>query len=198
MNEDGTFSDEAILEADHDQLIPGVSATLGWRRARRDADQLVDRVGYPIDGGIKETVAVLRALGIPTSGSCEGHPDRGLAFPWVDVRHPYLFGEHEGTEVNPAIVTANLAVRDRLRSLVEAFYGDAGGEPLDAVRLAPKGIFGATRIRVGPRSIDERGEVHRLAPRQGEMMRFTEFLLDRLRLEAERLTVVASASTTFT
>jgi hypothetical protein len=39
----------------------------------------------PIDKGILETVVALNALDIPTSGSCEGHLDHGLPYPWVDI-----------------------------------------------------------------------------------------------------------------
>jgi hypothetical protein len=39
-----------------------------------------------IDPGIERLVYALNTLGIPTSGSCEGHIDRGYPSPWVSVR----------------------------------------------------------------------------------------------------------------
>lgn len=44
-----------------------------------------DRLGYEIDRGIKETVALLNLLNFPTSASCEGHIDRGIPVPWIDI-----------------------------------------------------------------------------------------------------------------
>lgn len=44
----------------------------------------VDRLGMNIDEGIFETVLYLNAHGLNTTASCEGHLDRGLAFPWVE------------------------------------------------------------------------------------------------------------------
>lgn len=39
----------------------------------------------PIDEGIRETVAMLRAFGIYTSGSCEGHPEKHAVGPYIIV-----------------------------------------------------------------------------------------------------------------
>jgi hypothetical protein len=45
----------------------------------------VDSQGRPIDLGIMGTVLYLNVHGIRTISSCEGHLDRGLAYPWVRV-----------------------------------------------------------------------------------------------------------------
>lgn len=47
-----------------------------------------DALGHEIENGIKETVATLQLLGFPTTGSCEGHSDWGLPYPWVDIAMP--------------------------------------------------------------------------------------------------------------
>lgn len=54
---------------------------------RKNVETLADGLGKGIDEGIKETVAVFNVLDIPTSQSCEGHPDResGGPYPWVRV-----------------------------------------------------------------------------------------------------------------
>ena len=39
-----------------------------------------------IDSGIFDLIVTLNALGFPTSASCEGHLDRGVAAPWVDIQ----------------------------------------------------------------------------------------------------------------
>lgn len=51
-----------------------------------------DKLGEPIDHGIFDTVVILNALGekygFITTASCEGHIDRGLLGPWVDITAP--------------------------------------------------------------------------------------------------------------
>lgn len=56
-----------------------------WDAEKVIVDSITDRLGMPIDSGIKETVIVLRLLGFKTSQSCEGHSDRALPFPWVMI-----------------------------------------------------------------------------------------------------------------
>ena len=48
-------------------------------------DKWGDGLGMPIDSGIKETVIILNLLGVKTSSSCEGHIDRGLPYPWINL-----------------------------------------------------------------------------------------------------------------
>lgn len=55
---------------------------------RHDVDNICDKLGHPIDEGIKETVVMFKANGLPTSESCEGHIESGLPFPWVGVSAP--------------------------------------------------------------------------------------------------------------
>lgn len=55
-----------------------------WEEAEAYAAHLVDRIGCPIDEGIRETVVALNLLGFPTSQSCEGHLDHGCPYPWID------------------------------------------------------------------------------------------------------------------
>ena len=50
-----------------------------------DVDNITDALGLPIDEGIKPLVAALRAWGINTSASCEGHTDRGNSYPWIII-----------------------------------------------------------------------------------------------------------------
>lgn len=47
-----------------------------------------DRLEKPIDKGIVDLVIVLRALGITTTMSCEGHPAWGTGGPYVDIEDP--------------------------------------------------------------------------------------------------------------
>jgi len=56
-----------------------------WNEWSKKVEKITDRIGYPIDPGIKESVIALNVFGIKTDGSCEGHLDRGLPYPWVDI-----------------------------------------------------------------------------------------------------------------
>jgi hypothetical protein len=55
-----------------------------WEEAEAFAAHLVDRLGCPIDSGIREAVVALNLLDFPTSQSCEGHLDHGCSYPWID------------------------------------------------------------------------------------------------------------------
>lgn len=64
--------------ADADLSAPA-RAALDWVREQNDL------LGLGIDAGVERPVAALRMFSIRTSQSCEGHADRALPFPWVDV-----------------------------------------------------------------------------------------------------------------
>ncbi len=93
---------------------------------RRDVNRTVNGLGMPIDKGIRETIVFLWALGFKTSGSCEGHLDRGLPHPWVDFsvaelfgfRLPYDMNEEERKEYR----NKNLEQINRLQKLLDEFY----------------------------------------------------------------------------
>ena len=61
-----------------------------WTQMVARFELVTDRLGRPIDKGIFETVVALNMLGIRTVMSCEGHPNRGLPYPWVEVDTTYL------------------------------------------------------------------------------------------------------------
>lgn len=44
-----------------------------WNRTIEELDRVVDKLGKPIDAGIKETVAAFIVNKFPINGSCEGH-----------------------------------------------------------------------------------------------------------------------------
>lgn len=59
-----------------------------WERKLCEVDALRDKIGKPVDRGIRETVAILQLLGLHTRQSCEGHIGWGLAAPWVQLYVP--------------------------------------------------------------------------------------------------------------
>jgi hypothetical protein len=56
-----------------------------WQQVEAQVNEYRDGLGKRVDAGIKPAVIALNALGFETSGSCEGHLERGDAAPWVDV-----------------------------------------------------------------------------------------------------------------
>jgi hypothetical protein len=58
------------------------------KRIRKEIEQITDGLGMPIDEGIKEAVAIFNAVGLYTSASCEGHIDRGISAPWIEISAP--------------------------------------------------------------------------------------------------------------
>ncbi len=56
-----------------------------WNSITQQVDRIVDGLKEPIDAGIKEVIVGLKAHDFGTMGSCEGHLDHGLPYPWVAV-----------------------------------------------------------------------------------------------------------------
>ena len=56
-----------------------------WDESLVEVESIADALGLPIDEKIKPLVAALRMFGVRTTQSCEGHPDRGFPYPWVEI-----------------------------------------------------------------------------------------------------------------
>lgn len=48
-----------------------------WEAKKREVEAITDRLGYPMDEGIIETVVAFWVNGFPTVSSCEGHFEEG-------------------------------------------------------------------------------------------------------------------------
>lgn len=68
-----------------------------WEEKLKHLDLIRDRLGQPIDQGIKETCAAFIVNGLPTTQSCEGHLNEGVPYPWVDIGPEY---EDLGNDLN--------------------------------------------------------------------------------------------------
>lgn len=55
------------------------------QKIQQEVESISDGLGLPIDDLIKPTVIALRLWDLPTSGSCQGHADWGLSYPWIDI-----------------------------------------------------------------------------------------------------------------
>ena len=65
-----------------------------WTKKIEDLKNVGDKLGMGIDKKIIEVVAVLNLMDIKTTQSCEGHLDRALPYPWVQI------GSFQGELVN--------------------------------------------------------------------------------------------------
>lgn len=59
-----------------------------WEAEIESLKSITDAEGKGIEQGIIETVAAFNLNGLNVTQSCEGHEDRGLHAPWVDVSSP--------------------------------------------------------------------------------------------------------------
>lgn len=57
-----------------------------WEKITNEIEHTADRLGCPIDKGIRKTVIALNVFGINTAQSCEGHSGKhGAGTPWIDI-----------------------------------------------------------------------------------------------------------------
>ena len=56
-----------------------------WNKILAAVDKITDKLGKPIDAGMKETVTAFLANKLPADNSCEGHFDRGRPYPFVGI-----------------------------------------------------------------------------------------------------------------
>lgn len=66
----------------------GEMASVQWQKEAEEIESVTDKLGKPIDGKVKETVIALNLLGLNTRQSCEGHSDRSMGAPWIDIAAP--------------------------------------------------------------------------------------------------------------
>jgi hypothetical protein len=85
---------------------------------RAEIDSLTDRIGTPVDEGVKNLVVLLNAYGCRTSGSCEGHADRDYSLPYIDVGPE--------TPRNYQVVGRNQDLKRRLESSADKMKSKVG------------------------------------------------------------------------
>ena len=166
---------------------------------------MVDEWGG-IDEGIQDIVSALNALGITTTGSCEGHTGRSSPAPWVKVTAPHKpKGIAHDAEAYQNWQLENERLREKTLELLKEFYSDRdvtsdlrivignanagfwihnGGDAYDRFReLVAETVAKIQRgekVR-GSISAEERERRTQMLPQyQKEMEAFTEFLKTKL------------------
>lgn len=105
------------------------------QEVQQEVDELVDGLGRPIDAGIKKIVSVLRLIGFHTTASCEGHMDRGLPYPWVQINNNVEFSLRDTAE------------QQAMQALLSEYFQDRFW---DIMYAAPMGIYGGFRLMSYP------------------------------------------------
>ncbi|BCX15756.1 MAG: hypothetical protein KatS3mg097_648 [Candidatus Parcubacteria bacterium] len=171
-----------------------------WEEERNEVNKIVDRLGNPIDEGIKETVIALRIFGLETTGSCEGHLERGLPYPWVDIGtdppedwDPNIQDETQ-RKIEAEWKRKNFQQREKIIDLLNEFYRkrleQGEFDYQSQLIISDIGIFGGFRFQSLGASTFElkverlRSEAEEIAPEiqqeferyRQEMQSFTQFL----------------------
>jgi hypothetical protein len=85
-----------------------------WEKKLVELRGVGDKLGMGIDETILEVIAALNLNGVKTVGSCEGHLNRALAYPWVQI------GSEKSEEINKKRERAYL-LRKRIKEDGEDF-----------------------------------------------------------------------------
>lgn len=139
------------------------------KQAQTKADKIIDRLGMPIDKGIKKAVTGLWLNGIETTGSCEGHLLSGLPYPWVDISTP--------KQETSAWKRANALQRKQVKNLLREFHDQfQTNYPLV---LDSFGMFGAFRMQ-NKRAFDQEKPDKELLAKYREVINaFADFLIQK-------------------
>lgn len=131
-----------------------------WDEVAIEVEGLVDKVGQPVDSGIKQLIIGLRCLGVPTAYSCEGHLDGTQAYPSVDVIAEDLpddiYAKQESVdsltqliEMYPVvnqIREKNFAAFQTMIEILDQYYHDRNVSSGQRIVLIPWDDFGLFRM----------------------------------------------------
>lgn len=162
-----------------------------WHIALEQVKQITDRFGMPMDEGIIETVAIMQLMGIHTTMSCEGHPERQTGGPYI--MFVSSIAEESRKEaavihntVNPQYkalykkaMQANLTEQQKLYQMLDNFYKSHDASFSQRLILHTMG-FSACRLECQGADmayiLDKNKQIELLMKNQAEMKTFTEFL----------------------
>ncbi|MBL4644708.1 MAG: hypothetical protein JKX80_02465 [Candidatus Pacebacteria bacterium] len=148
-----------------------------WKNKMAELDAYGSNEGddIPIDEGIKESIAALNLLGIPTTSSCSGRPedhDRSGGFPTLQG---VLEDDPKGND----------SARESVQQLLAEFNGEHSTKlPLqlnpyvtDGYRIeSPASITGEDGNYIGIESVDGYNQEEMAQEARKEFDKFTEFL----------------------
>ena len=155
---------------------------------QKQVEVIEDRLGKPIDGGIKESIIYLNAHELRTIQSCEGHPDEfietreGISTPWVDIgpNFPENKKWYEDESLRSKLAIEDRKLRVKMQKPLTEFYKDrkvdydvmlsGPSDPGWGFRLQSSGSV-VLEAEPSAEKIQEKAKQY-----QKEMADFTEFL----------------------
>ena len=159
-----------------------------WITAQIEMEKINDGLGLEVDEGIKESVTALMAHEFPLSGSCEGHADRGLPYPWIDVslelpQDKLELRGRERVQYVKKMRAEHQPYQERLQQLLDEFYREHPSE--NRFVMEPRGVFGSFRIQpeqAGAMEAQKDVSIKEadLESTRGDMQALAEFLKDKL------------------
>lgn len=154
--------------------------------SRKVVEKLVDKLGKHVDDGIKETVAILRAMDFTTTSSCAGHKSEkeGFGLPYIEICTKPQKGWEEDKEKKMIWMEENIKQLEKIKPLLNEFNNIRNPSSDARLGLYAIGVFGAFRIEnAGSKKITEFKSwdeaVEKVSAYQKEMTGFTEFLKEK-------------------
>jgi len=156
-----------------------------FTNALHEVNHTIDKLGLGIDEDIKETVALLRTMGFPTSSSCAGHAEKGkIAIPYIEVYAKAPEGWKDDKAKQGEWRIENEGYQKQMAEVLQQFYTDRLIPTRDImINIQKMGIFGGFRINsMGKGDPSELGikteeeMIEKIKQYQNEMTVFTEFL----------------------
>lgn len=135
-----------------------------YEEAQTKLDRTTDGLGLGIDPGIKHVVAALMARDFITNASCEGHIDRALPYPWVQLSIP--------KDSKGVYEKANREQHQKIEELLAEFY--KGRKTDIPIQVRDIGIFGAFRLQSVAKGEDATRSIEDY---QDEMNAFADYLV---------------------
>lgn len=156
---------------------------------RHEVGQIEDKLGMPIDEGIKDTVVYLKALDFPTSQSCEGHlqddeGDEQPRAPFVEIypKEPSEENWVDIPELRDKVTAESAALKEKATKLLDEFYGENPDIDAKAKLTLWQIAYG---FRFEPEGAEQLASLtgaeakSTLSAQQAEMNKFTEFLKEK-------------------
>jgi len=152
---------------------------------KRRVEKIEDKLGNPVDEGIKNTVVMFNICGFHTSQSCEGHPGEkhGTDFPWVQVgpEKPEKKEWKKDEQTRKIIKKKNKILKKNLIDLLNEFYKNR--ETSFGIMLSIDDMSYNFRVQsIAGEVMDimsENDKKEKLKEMKGEMDDFTEFLKNK-------------------
>ncbi len=105
------------------QLFVDVEKQELWNKLVLEINKITDNLEHSIDENIKEPVIALNAFGISTDGSCEGHLDHGLPYPWIDIPVTYSELKNEVQSYQEIIQNRKYSDEETIKKNDPILYG---------------------------------------------------------------------------